>query len=234
MRHSRTQIFRPVRHAAWLVAFVMLAACQSAPPPMEAEDVAVPPLAGGLVYRVRPQASELRLLVYRDGLLARFGHNHVVTAPLHGEIHVGKTAAASGFRLRVMVDELVVDEPAARAGEGGEFESTLSAEARKATRQNMLGDKLLEAERFPEIRIESLAMIGPRWNPDVRAKVTLHGVSRVLEFPAAVFLDDDRLVAIATFEFRQSDFGIAPFSALGGGLKVADVMRARVRVVAVR
>ena len=37
-------------------------------------------------YVVDAKASEIRLLAYRDGPLARFGHNHVVAGRVHLEL----------------------------------------------------------------------------------------------------------------------------------------------------
>lgn len=217
-----------------LAACLALAACQSGPPVSVSQDIDVPPLPNSTAYRVLPDASELRLLVYRDGPLARFGHNHVVSGPIRGELRVGDTTADSGFRLTVDVVELRVDDAAARAEEGEAFAASVDEKSRAGTRENMLGEKLLDADKWPEIRIESIALEGPRWNPSVRAKVTLRGVARELAFPAAVFVDGERLVVIARFTIRQSDFGIEPFSALAGGLRVADSIEARVRLVAGR
>lgn len=185
-------------------------------------------------YAVDPQASEVRLLVYRDGPLARFGHNHVIVGRVHGEIRAGDTTAASGFRLEIPVASLVVDPPAARAEEGEEFAAPVSDPARRGTRENMLGADVLDAPVHPLIRIESVALTGPPWAPTVTARVTLRGATRDLNFPAAVVRTGDSLVVIASFRISQSDFGIKAFTALNGGLRVRDALDVRVRVVARR
>ncbi len=185
-------------------------------------------------YRVDPQASEIRLLVYRDGPLARFGHSHVVVGRVHGEIRAGDAAAASGFRLEIPVDSFAVDPPAARAEEGDEFAAQVSEPARRDTRENMLGADVLDAARHPLVRVESIALVGPQWGPTVTARVTLRGVTRDLRFAAAVLRQDDTLVVVAGFRIRQSEFGIEPISALNGGLRVRDALDIRVRLVARR
>ncbi|MGE5824394.1 MAG: YceI family protein [Bacteroidota bacterium] len=174
--------------------------------------------------------SEIRLLVYRAGPLARFGHNHVIAGPVQGEIWAGRTAEESGFLLEIPVESLSVDPVEARAEEGKEFAAEVSDEARQGTREHMLGSEVLDAQRYPVIRVESVALSGPRWNPSVVARVTLRGATRELRFPAAVVEHGDRLAVIASFTFRQSDFGIEPYAALGGGLRVADEVRVRIRL----
>mgnify|MGYP003471679468 FL=1 len=185
-------------------------------------------------YAVDPQASEIRLLVYRDGPLARFGHNHVIVGRVQGEIRAGETAAGSGFRLEIPAQSLTVDPPAARAEEGEAFAAQVSDAARRGTRENMLGTDVLDVVRHPLIRIESVALSGPAWGPTVTARVALRGTQRDLSFPAAVVRQGDALVVIARFPIRQSDFGIEPFSALNGGLRVREALDVRVRLVARR
>src|SRR2546427_2209948 len=223
-----------------LFPLLLAAACQTLPPPGETGLLAEPVRAevnvpsGAPRYSVDPQASEIRLLVYRDGPLARFGHNHVVVGRVHGEIRAGDAAAASGFRLEIPVDSFAVDPPAARAEEGDEFAAQVSEPARRDTRENMLGADMLDAARYPLIRIESIALVGPQWGPTVTARVTLRGVTRDLRFAAAVLRQDDTLVVVAAFRINQSELGIEPFPALNGGLRGPDPIHIRAPLAARR
>lgn len=220
-----------------LFLVLLAAACQTLPPLVDTAvlaeqvrtDVNVP--SGAPRYSVDPQSSEIRLLVYREGPLARFGHNHVIVGRVQGEIRAGGAAAASGFRLEIPVDSFVVDPPAARAEEGDEFAAQVSEPARRDTRENMLGRDMLDAAKHPLIRIESIALLGPDWGPTVTARVTLRGVTRDLRFDAAVLRQDDMLAVVARFRINQSEFGIEPFTTLNGGLRVRDPLDIRVRLV---
>jgi polyisoprenoid-binding protein YceI len=216
---------------------LLAAACETVPPaaptavlpePVSAE-ISVPIAATR--FAIDPQGSEVRLLVYRAGPLARFGHNHVIVGRVHGEIRAGNAGAASGFRLEIPVDSFGVDPPAARAEEGADFAAEVSEQARNGTRENMLGASVLDAADHPRIAIASIALVGPDWNPTVTARVTLRGATRDLRFPAAVFRDGARLTVIANFRINQSDFGIEPLALLGGGLRVHDPIDIRVRLV---
>ena len=239
MADHRSQWYRTLRLAP-LFPLLLLAACQTAPPAEHTAALAAPAGTGVTLpaaaprFIVDPAASEIRLLVYRAGPLARFGHNHAIMGPVRGEIRAGSSAAESSFRLEVPVESLAVDPPAARAEEGKEFAAEVSAEARQGTRANMLGGEVLDAAHHPLIRIESVALTGPRWNPTVFARATLRGATRDLQFPAAVAQDGERLTVIAGFRVRQSDFGITPFAALGGGLQVRDAIDVRIRLTARR
>lgn len=230
-----------------LAVSLVLAACQALPPAPPADTVVLPapvpaaPLlpADAPRYLIDAQASEIRLLVYRDGPLARFGHNHVIVGRLRGEIRMGEiragdTAAMSGFALEIPVDTFTLDPPAARAEEGEDFAAEVSEPARRATRENMLGQDGLDGAQHPLIRVASIALAGPSWNPTVTARVTLRSATRDLRFPAAVFRQGDTLTVIASLRLKQSEFGITPFSALNGGLLTRDALDLRIRVVAQR
>ncbi|MGB7596870.1 MAG: YceI family protein, partial [Gallionella sp.] len=186
----------------------------------------------GKRYIIDAQASEIRLLVYRDGPMARVGHNHVMVGRAQGEIRAADTAAASGFSIEIPVDSLQVDAPALRAEEGEDFAASVSDQARKGTRDNMLGPDVLDAAHYPLIRIESVALRGPRWNPDVDARITVRGRTSDLKFPAAVFEQRDSFTVIAAFRVLQTALGMQPYSVLGGALSVRDAIEVRIRLVA--
>ncbi|MBE9610082.1 YceI family protein [Chitinilyticum piscinae] len=190
-------------------------------------------IPAGVAYAIIPEASELRLLVYRAGPLARLGHNHVIRSnDLQGDIVVAEDLRQSQFRLRIPVAAFRVDEPQARQEEGQEFAILPDDEAIAGTTRNMLGERVLDAGRYPEIRIESLALSGPDWGLDATLHITLHGVSRIQTIPVAIEREGKTLHATALFTIRQREFGITPLSVLGGGLSVDDAVRVRLRLVA--
>lgn len=184
-------------------------------------------------YRVVPGDSELRVLVYRGGPLARFGHNHVILATgIEGVVHRGEIADLSCIRLTIPVDGLEVDPPDVRAEEGAAFDSDLSEEDIRKTRANMMGESVLNGAGHPEIRVRSVAMTGSLDSPEARLEIRLRGESREVTVPVTVYESGRRLVMLASLSLRQSTFGIEPFSVLGGGLRVRDELRVRARIVA--
>lgn len=223
---------------------VALSACQTLPPAgtavptNETVSANVTSSHNGKRYIVDPHASEIRLLVYRDGPMARVGHNHVMVGSVRGELRVSDSAAASSFSIadsfsiEIPVESLEVDSPASRSEEGDEFAAAVSDPARKGTRDNMLGAEVLDAAHYPLIRIESVALLGPRWNPDVSARITVRGKTSDLKFPAAVFEQHGSITVIAAFRVLQSNLGMKPFSILGGAVTVRDAIDIRVRLVA--
>ena len=234
---SKTFIPRPL--VALLSAAMLLSACQTVPTTSRGAvapgAAALPPLPvpGATHYAVDGALSDVRFLVYRAGPLASFGHNHVIQAThVSGDVYLAADFQGSGFSLSLPVSEFVVDAPEVRAVEGPDFATQPSAAAIDGTRTNMLGSGLLDAARYPEVRVRSVALRGPDWGPDATVRIELHGVSRDLSVPIAVARDGDRLSVTGGVDLKQSDVGLKPFSVLGGGLQVADTLHVRFQLVA--
>ncbi|MBK8018346.1 MAG: YceI family protein [Betaproteobacteria bacterium] len=183
-------------------------------------------------YEVTTEDSGIRLKVYREGPLARLGHNHVITARVQGVLYRDPRTGEPGFRLEIPLDSVEVDPADARQEEGGDFPGEIPAPARQGTRDNMLGPGLLDAGRWPVIRIESIRVSGTGPRTRVMALATLRGTSRPLEFPATVSDGPSGLSVTADFQVRQTDLGLVPMSVLGGGLRVRDAVDVEVRLFA--
>jgi len=156
---------------------------------------------------------ELRVLVWRGGTAARLGHNHVLRA---GDLRVDWPAAGPVLRFRL--DALDIDPPVLRARMGDGFSSSVDDEARAGTKANLL--KALEAAAHPEVVVRTLQQVGEGARRAVEAEITLHGVARRQWFVAEV----DGRRARGEVVVRQSDFGIQPFTVLGGLLAVQDAL----------
>lgn len=134
----------------------------------------------------------------------------------------GPGLTGAGFSLELRLDELMVDPPAMRAAIGPGWESLISPESAAATRLNMLGQANLQAERFPFLRIRSLQVIGELPKVAASIEIELHGQRQALWVPLQILLGAESLKASGAMVLRQSDFGITPFSLLGGLLAVHD------------
>ena len=188
---------------------------------------------GAEVFTLDAAASRVELLVYRGGKAARAGHNHVIgVTRFEGYVLLDAVSPAdSRFDLRVPVEGLVIDDPAWREAIGGTFGSARSASDIEGTRRNLLGPKVLDAVRFPvvELRSQTLAGDWPVLVADVA--IVIKGVRRVQPVLLQLRRDGPRLRASGEFVLRQSDFGIEPFSVLGGLMAVQDVVGVRFELV---
>ncbi|WP_092943138.1 YceI family protein [Roseateles sp. YR242] len=189
----------------------------------------------GRLYGIDAAQSKLRILVFRGGRLAGLGHHHVIGAeqPLAGQVYLPKDGwAGAGAELGFRLDQLVLDTPAWRTAMGGEFAKVLSEADIAGTRANML--KALEADRFPVVQASTVAVEAAWPRPVLRLKVVLHGQERLLDLPVEALAPegDGPLQARGRLVLRQSDFGIQPFSVLGGLLAIQDALVVELDLVA--
>jgi hypothetical protein len=223
--------------AVALAAAALVAACAPAgraPPPAERIAPGVAAAAGGTRYRIDPARSEVRILVYRAGPLARLGHNHVLVArDLEGEVWLPADPAQARFSLSFPVAALAVDEPAARREEGEEFASAPSAEDVAGTRRNLESPAVLDAARYPAIRLDGVAARGPA-GLLARASVVVRGRTSELEVPVEVAVTSGELAVRGGFTVQQGTLGLEPFSVALGALRVRDDLAVRFRLVAAR
>ena len=222
---------------ALLVA--LLASCAArvdAPSPPEARRPAGFPDAryrqlmaeGRSVLRVDSARSLVVIEVRRAGSLARFGHDHVVASrDVSGYVAPDEGRAD----LHLPLDALVVDDPALRAQAG--LDTAPSAEDVAGTRRNML-EKVLETDRFPDALI-AVDDLGPGdGTRQLRVAVTLHGTTVPVVVAAQVDRSGDEVAVAGTMTLEQSQFGIVPFSILGGAIAVQDRVTLRFRIHARR
>ena len=225
--------------AAALVAAALVAGCArpvARPAPVDERPPAEFPeqhyaqaLARGLpVYRVDPARSLVVVEVRRGGALARLGHDHVVASrDVRGYVAPDEGRADLYLRL----DRLVVDEPGLRAEAG--FDTEPSAADVAATRRNML-DRVLEAERHPFALVSAIRTGRASGGMSLTVALTLHGIARSFEIPVALEADRERVDVSGRTTLDQTAFGIAPFTVLGGALRVLDRVDVRFRIRADR
>ena len=232
---------RPWLHHTLLACIALLVGCTAAPTgpapgaaPAPRAAVAPAPIAGApQTYRLDPAASTLHILVYRGGPMARLGHNHVVSSPnLQGRVWQGAALEDAGFDITVPVNDLVVDDNAARAAEGEDFPLNVSEDAKQGTKANMLRDTLLDGARYPEIRITSVRIQGDTTTPMVTAALRIRDQTRQVTVPVTLQTTDGGLRVTGGFEIKQSDFGITPLSLAMGALLVVDAVKIKFALVA--
>jgi hypothetical protein len=215
---------------------VCLGACAAPPrPPVPAAAAPQPAPAAtrGTVYEVTE--SELTVRVYRAGPLAELGHNHVIASTaLAGRVELRDPVTDSRLELTLPLDSLVVDERQRRLAAGADFPDNLSDADREGTRRNMLGPALLDAAKFPVLRLAAVAIEGGPGAFRVRARVEVAGVGHEIVVPATLELGARQLVARGEFVLTHADIGLTPFSAALGALRVREDMLVGYRLVARR
>jgi len=163
-------------------------------------------LALAQVVDVDRAHSSITVKVEKTGLFSAFAHNHTIQATIaSGKLDTEKRTATLTFNAKEMkvLDEGVKDSERADID------------------QTMKSDKVLDVQRFPEIRFVSTSITpqdGGRYQ--VRGDLTLHGTTRPVEIP--ITFSKDRYTG--SIKLKQTDFGVAPVSIAGGTVKVKDMI----------
>lgn len=242
--------------ATWL-AVLLLTACGAPKIKPGTGPAAGPPVApaGIPAYQIDPAQSELRLLVYRAGPLARLGHNHVIiNRAVAGWVDAKEPLSSASFSLRVPVADFVVDDAQARGQEGADFSAAVPDDAKSGTRHNMLSTALLDAERYPSITLTSTGIRTQSGQLLATMTVELKGRESVIAVPftletspgrlaerLAERLDEglaeglaERLAASGTAVLRQSELGLTPLNVMLGALQVQDEITVKFKLIALR
>ncbi len=180
--------------------------------------------AGGKAFKLDPAASSVRIYAFRAGPAARLGHNHVLSAPqFKGYYHLPAAGPSSGrFDLEFRLDQLEIDNESYRSKLGIAFASKLSQDAIDGTRDHMLGEDNLQADRFPFVRVHSVEISGEATRFAARVQIEMHGQTREMWIPLSVEGLPDHLEVAGSFVMRQTDFGAQPYSVMGGLIAVRD------------
>jgi hypothetical protein len=171
------------------------------------------------MYELGSADAECLIFTFKEGLLSKVAHDLKLRVT----------------RLRVALDpaepsvSAVLDARSVRVEcvmRGGREAAGVLSAADKRKIDAAIAEDVLHSERFPEIRFESAQVRRREGEVEVLGTLHLHGRSRALVLLAR--REDDRLVA--EVELSQPDFGIKPYSAMLGALKVQPEVRVRVSV----
>jgi polyisoprenoid-binding protein YceI len=160
-------------------------------------------------HDIGPQDGKLLVNVYKDGVAAKMGHDLTLEATSwNGKADINTDdPGSSSVQVSIDAGSLEVLE-----GKGGA--KPLSDSDKKDIKKN-INDKCLNTSRYGQITFESTAVSGS----SLKGDLTINGQSRPVTLDLLV---DDNGHVKATTSFQQSQFGIKPFSAMLGALKVKD------------
>jgi polyisoprenoid-binding protein YceI len=159
------------------------------------------------------EKSVMTVRVFKAGLFSGFAHDHQISAPIQ----------EGSFDQANPTVHLKVDARKLRV-----VDKDVSDKDRAEIQQTMLGPKVLDTERFPEIRFRSTRvehLTDRKWL--VHGELTVHGETR----PVSVDITEENGHYRGTAELKQKDFGISPISLGGGTIKVKNELRVEFDIV---
>jgi polyisoprenoid-binding protein YceI len=173
-----------------------------------------PRAGGGSTRTLGPGAATCEVLTFREGALSALAHDLLLRVTAF-ELSIDPAAPAVSARLDAaslrVVSAMRDGRPlpdALRPRDVREIEATIAA-------------TVLRAPLFPDIRFASTVASRREDGYDVEGTLTLTGVSR----PVTVVVRRDGERLVAEVPVHQPAFGIRPYSAMLGALKVkADVL----------
>jgi polyisoprenoid-binding protein YceI len=176
--------------------------------------------ADGGRWTAVPGKSRLVVHVLKKGLLSGLAHDHHFDA---GEFRATAETDASGERLARL--EVVVDAASLR-----DRQPDLSPGDRAKVDAQAAGEDVLDAARFPEIRFVAEAMgdaaprlaAGDPAGVELRGTLTLRGRSGPVIIPVQATRVGAAWRARGSVRFKQSEFGIEPYSGFLGTIAVHD------------
>jgi polyisoprenoid-binding protein YceI len=159
------------------------------------------------------EKSVMNVHVFKSGLFSAFGHEHEISAPIVQGSFVENPPRA----------EITVDARKMRV-----IDKDVSEKDRAEIQQTMLGPKVLDSERFPQIRFRSMQGSGGaqgKWI--LEGDLTLHGQTQ----PVRINVERREGRYRGTAELKQTDFGITPVTVGGGTVKVKNELRVEFEIV---
>lgn len=163
--------------------------------------------------------SECLLFSFKDGLLARLAHDLKLQVERFS-IEVDDATQ----QIKATFDPSSIQVVCAQI-DGRDDPSTLSKGDKKKIYDNVTKD-VLRTRKHPEIRFDSTKVVERGEGFAVEGTLQIYGKSRNIQ--TSVRVDGDRWVT--ELKLHQPDFGIKPFSAALGALKVKPDVLVRVSV----
>ena len=171
--------------------------------------------AGAAELAVDGTRSTLLVRVWKEGAASALAHDHVARATkLSGTVRWDAARPNESFvEVRVETSGLVMDEPNLRK----RLDMPPIPDVNRREIQNtMRGPLQLDVAKYPTItfRSQRVDSVG-EGKLRITGAFTLHGVTKEVTFPATLERRGEYLHATGSFRFRQSDYGITPYSFRG-------------------
>jgi polyisoprenoid-binding protein YceI len=190
-------------------------------------EAATPTSETGLVhYRLVPEQSKFTVQAFAEGLLSAFGHDPVLAIKVFtGEVQfVPGSFESASLKIVIKADSIVLTDEV-KEKDRLEIEQTMR-------------EQVLEIAKYPEIvfvssSISVTRLAEGRYRARVIGDLTFHGVTQKnLWITAQASVTGEELRAQGDFSLKQSDFGIKPFSAVGGTIKLKNELKSSFDIAA--
>jgi polyisoprenoid-binding protein YceI len=178
-------------------------------------------------YTIVPSESSFWVFVGKSGLFSALAHNHEIgVKSFSGRVVVPAAGAGAGSL------EMEVDAPSLEV-----LDKEPSEEDKKKI-FNSMHNEVLESAKYQKVTFKSVSVSdvkqtgGDAYSFVVNGDLSLHGVTKRIAVPVAATVTPQQLRATGKYTLKQSDYGIKPYSAAGGTIKVKDEVVVNFNIVA--
>jgi polyisoprenoid-binding protein YceI len=168
-------------------------------------------------YTIVPSESSFRVFVGKAGLFSALAHDHDIgVKSFNGRIIIPESGTGAGSL------ELEVDATSL------EVLDTKPSEADKKKIFDSMHNEILQSAMHPKITFKSASVSDLKQTGNeaysfvVNGDLTLRGVTKRIAVPVAATITAQQIRAIGKYTLKQTDYGIKPYSAAGGTIKVKN------------
>jgi len=165
------------------------------------------------------KTAECKVFTFKEGVLSAVAHDLAIKVTRF-LLKIERPSLEARFDAASLVVECVMRDGQAVRGVLAQRELDKIA----AT----IIDEVLKARRYPEIRFTSTEVVAEAGRATVKGQLTLAGETR----PCTVEARREGACWVAEASLHQPDFGIKPYSAMFGTIRIKPDVRVRVSVAA--
>ena len=215
-----TSIIQTALVAVILLSNSLISGVQPAPQ-KKPKNPAPPAAVQTKIYNIVPAESSLTAFVAKAGALSFLAHDHnIAVRSYSGRVVVPAAGPAQGSL------ELDIDAKSLA------LLDKVSESDRKEITHSM-NTAVLESGKFPKITFRSISISNFNGSSlTVNGDLTLHGTTKRIAVPVTVSATPQLLRATGKFVLKQTDFGITPYSAAAGSIKVKNEVVISFNIVA--
>lgn len=178
-------------------------------------------------YTIVASESSFWVFAGKSGLFSALAHDHEIgVKSFTGKITVPESGASGGsLELDINAQSLAV------------LDKKPSEEDKKKI-YNSMHSEVLESAKHPKITFKSVSVSdlkqtgGENYTFTLNGDLTLHGVTKSVAVPVSLTINQQQLRAVGKYTLKQTDYGIKPYSAAGGTIKVKNEVVINFNIVA--
>lgn len=178
-------------------------------------------------YTIVASESSFWVFAGKSGLLSGLAHDHEIGVKSFGGKVTIPQAGAGGGALTLEIDAKSLTVLDKKPSEDDKKKISAS-----------MHSEVLESQKYPGISFKSVSVadlkpVGENaYSFTLEGDLTLHGVTKRIAIPVNLTVTPQQLRAVGKYTLKQSDFGIKPYSAAGGTIKVKNEVVVNFNIVA--